>query len=83
MGGIKAQRDCIAAFSETDLTDDPRWIAVPTLVMHGGDDQVVPFGTTGAVSARVVKGAAPRSYPGLPTTHAAQNNADLPAFVEA
>ena len=87
MGGIKAQYDCIAAFSETDFTDDLRRIAVPTLVMHGEDDQVVPFATTGAQSAQLVKGAVLRSYPGLPhgmpTTHAAQINADLLAFVEA
>ncbi len=87
MGGIKAQYDCVAAFSETDFTDDLRRIAVPTLVMHGEDDQVVPFATTGAQSAQLVKGAVLRSYPGLPhgmpTTHAAQINADLLAFVEA
>lgn len=87
MGGIKAQYDCIAAFSETDFTNDLRRIAVPTLVMHGEDDQVVPFATTGAVSAQTVKGAVLKSYPGLPhgmpTTHAAEINADLLSFVEA
>ena len=85
MGGAKAQYDCIAAFSETDFTDDLARIAVPTLVLHGEDDQVVPFAATGARSAKLVKGAVLKSYPGLPhgmpTTHAEQINADLLAFV--
>ena len=86
MGGAKAQVDCIAAFSETDFTEDLKRIAVPTLVLHGEDDQIVPFAITGARSARLVRGAVLKSYPGLPhgmpTTHAAQINADLLAFIE-
>ena len=85
MGGVKAQYDCVGAFSATDFSSDLKRIAVPTLVMHGEDDQVVPFATTGARSAEIVKGAVLKSYPGLPhgmpTTHADTINADLLAFV--
>ncbi len=85
MGGIKAHVDCIAAFSETDFTDDLKAIAVPTLVMHGEDDQIVPFAITGRKSADLVPGAVLKSYPGyphgMPTTHADVINADLLAFV--
>jgi len=55
MGGIKAQYDCIKAFSETDFTDDLNAIDVPTLVMHGEDDQIVPFANSGPLSARLLK----------------------------
>ena len=55
MGGVKAQYDCIAAFSETDFTEDLKRIRVPTLVMHGEDDQVVPFADAGALSAGTVQ----------------------------
>jgi non-heme chloroperoxidase len=87
MGGIKAQYDCIAAFSETDFTDDLKAIDVPTLVMHGEDDQIVPFADAGPLSAKLLKRATTRFYPGLPhgmpTTHADLINKDLLAFVEA
>ena len=87
MGGVKAHHDGIAAFSETDFTDDLKQIIVPTLVMHGEDDQVVPFANAGPLSAALVKGAVLKAYPGLPhgmpTTHADQINADLLAFVRA
>ena len=77
----------IAAFSETDFTADLKAIAVPTLVMHGEDDQIVPFATTGKRSAQIVKGAQLKSYPGyphgMPTTHAEAINADLLAFINA
>jgi non-heme chloroperoxidase len=86
MGGILAHTLGIAAFSETDFTADLQAIAVPTLVMHGEDDQVVPFPTTGRLSAGIVKGAVLKSYPGyphgMPTTHADVINADLLAFIE-
>jgi non-heme chloroperoxidase len=86
MGGIKAQYDCIKAFSETDFTEDLKKIDVPTLVMHGEDDQIVPFANTGPLSAKLLKNAATRFYPGfphgMPTTHADQINADLLAFVK-
>jgi non-heme chloroperoxidase len=85
MGGIKAQYDCIKAFSETDFTDDLKSIGVPTLVMHGEDDQIVPFAASGPLSAKLLKNAATKFYSGLPhgmpTTHAAQINADLLAFI--
>lgn len=86
MGGILAHTLGIAAFSETDFTADLQAIAVPTLVMHGEEDQVVPFPTTGKLSAGIVKGAVLKSYPGyphgMPTTHADVINADLLAFIE-
>jgi non-heme chloroperoxidase len=86
MGGILAHTLGIAAFSETDFTADLQAITVPTLVMHGEDDQVVPFPTTGKLSAGIVKGAVLKSYPGyphgMPTTHADVINADLLAFIE-
>jgi non-heme chloroperoxidase len=87
MGGIKAQYDCIKAFSETDFTEDLKQIDVPTLVMHGEDDQIVPFADSGPLSAKLLKKASTKFYPGLPhgmpTTHAQQINADLLAFIKA
>ena len=87
MGSVLAHTLGIKAFSETDFTEDLKAIIVPTLVLHGEDDQVVPFPTTGKLSAGIVKGAQLKSYPGfphgMPTTHATQINADLLAFVEA
>ncbi len=85
MGSILAHTRGIKAFSETDFTNDLKAIRVPTLVMHGEDDQVVPFPTTGKLSAELVEGATLKSYPGLPhgmpTTHADRINADLLAFI--
>jgi len=85
MGGVKAQYDCIKAFSETDFTEDLKKIDVPTLVMHGEDDQIVPFADSGPLSAKLLKHATTRFYPGfphgMPTTHAEQINADLLEFV--
>jgi non-heme chloroperoxidase len=85
MGGAKAHYDGIAAFSETDFTEDLKKIAVPTLVMHGEDDQIVPYADAGKLSAGIVKGAVLKAYPGLPhgmpTTHAELINADLLAFI--
>jgi non-heme chloroperoxidase len=87
MGGIKAQYDCVKAFSETDFTEDLKKIEVPTLVMHGEDDQIVPFADAGPLSAKLLKNATTRFYPGfphgMPTTHADQINADLLAFFKA
>ena len=86
MGGVKAQYDCIKAFSETDFTEDLKKIEVPTLVMHGEDDQIVPFADSGPLAAKLLKKATTRFYPGLPhgmpTTHAEQINADLLAFLK-
>jgi len=85
MGSILAHTQGIKAFSETDFTADLEAIAVPTLVMHGEDDQVVPIATTGKLSAEIVAGAVLKSYPGyphgMPTTNADQINADLLAFI--
>jgi len=87
MGGIKAQYDCIRAFSETDFTEDLKKIDVPTLVMHGEDDQIVPFNDSGPLSAKLLKDSSTKFYPGLPhgmaTTHPDQINADLLAFIKA
>jgi len=86
MGGIKAQYDCIKAFSETDFTQDLQKIAVPTLVMHGDDDQIVPYADAGPLSAKLLKNSTLKIYPGLPhgmpTTNAEQMNADLLAFIK-
>ncbi len=85
MGGIKAQYDCIKAFSETDFTEDLKRIDVPTLVMHGEDDQIVPFADAGPLSAKLLKNSKSKFYPGfphgMPTTHADQINADILDFV--
>ncbi|CAD6542930.1 Non-heme chloroperoxidase [Paraburkholderia hiiakae] len=87
MGGIKAQYDCIKVLSETEFYDDLAMIDVPVLVMHGEDDQICPFATTGAKSVKLLKHGTLKSYPGLPhgmpTTHAEQINADLLAFIKA
>jgi non-heme chloroperoxidase len=85
MGSILAHTQGIKAFSETDFTADLEAITVPTLVMHGEDDQVVPIATTGKLSVDIVAGAVLKSYPGyphgMPTTNADQINADLLAFI--
>jgi len=87
MGGIKAQYDCIKAFSETDFTDDLKSIDVPALVMHGEDDQIVPFADAGPLSAKLLKNATARFYPGfphgMPTTHADVIDADLLSFLQS
>ena len=84
MGSVLAHHDGIAAFSETDFTEDLKRIAVPTLVMHGEDDQVVPFANAGALSAKLVPGAVLKSYPGyphgMPTTHADADQRGSPGF---
>jgi non-heme chloroperoxidase len=84
MGGMKPHYDCIKAFSETDFTADLKKIDVPTLILHGEDDQIVPIDASGRASAKIVKGATLKVYPGyphgMPTTHADQINADLLAF---
>jgi len=86
MGGLKAEYDCVKAFSETDFTEDLKKIDVPTLVMHGDDDQIVPIAAAGLMSAKIVKNATLKVYPGfphgMPTTNADQINADLLSFIE-
>jgi non-heme chloroperoxidase len=85
--GHKNAYDCIKAFSETDFSADLRKIDVPTLVVHGDDDQIVPIGASGARSAQLVKGATYKVYHGAPhglgDTHKEQLNQDLLAFLKA
>jgi non-heme chloroperoxidase len=84
LGGVKPHYDCIKAFSETDFTEDLKKFDVPTLILHGDDDQIVPIGASGLMSAKIVKNAKLKVYPGFPhgmcTTQAEQINADLLAF---
>jgi non-heme chloroperoxidase len=84
--GLKNAYDSIKAFSETDFTEDLEKFDVPTLVMHGEDDQIVPVKESAKKSARLIKGAAEIYYPGLPhgltATHADLVNRDLLAFCE-
>jgi len=86
MGGAKAHYDGIKAFSETDFTEDLKSIEVPTLVMHGDDDQIVPFADSAPLSAKLLKNGTLKVYEGLPhglcTTHADVVNPDLLAFVK-
>jgi non-heme chloroperoxidase len=87
MGGIKAHYDGIVAFSQTDFTPDLKKFTVPTLVMHGDDDQIVPYADAGPLSAKLVKGAVLKTYKGfphgMPTTEADTINADLLAFIKS
>jgi non-heme chloroperoxidase len=87
MGGTKAHYDCIKAFSETDFNDDLKKIDKPALVLHGDDDQIVPYKDAGVLSAQVLKNATLKIYPGfphgMPTTHADTINADLLAFIKS
>jgi non-heme chloroperoxidase len=87
MGGVKAHYDCVKAFSETDFTEDLKKIDIPVLVMHGDDDQIVPIGAAGLMSAKILKKATLKVYPGFPhgmaTTHADQINADLLSFFKS
>jgi non-heme chloroperoxidase len=84
LGGVKAHYDCIKAFSETDFTEDLKKIDIPVLVMHGDDDQIVPIGASGLMSAKILKKATLKVYPGfphgMPATNADQINADLLTF---
>ena len=86
-GSAKAHYDGIKAFSETDFTEDLKAITVPTLVLHGDDDQVVPIADSAPLSAALVKGSQLKIYPGFPhgmlTTHADVINPDLLAFIQA
>ena len=86
MGGIKAHYDGIVAFSQTDFTPDLKSISVPTLVMHGDDDQIVPYADAGPLSAKLLKKGTLKTYKGFPhgmcTTEAETINADLLAFIK-
>jgi non-heme chloroperoxidase len=86
MAGFPAAFDCIKAFSETDFTEDLKKIDVPTLILHGDDDQIVPIGASALLSAKLVKGATLKVYPGAPhgmcSTLKDTVNADLLAFIK-
>jgi non-heme chloroperoxidase len=86
-GGVKAAYDCIYQFAQVDFSDDLRALDIPVLVLHGEDDQIVPFGNSGAKSVKLLKHGKLISYPGyphgMPTTHADQINADLLAFFKS
>lgn len=87
MGSAKAHYEGIKAFSETDQTDDLKAITVPTLVLHGDDDQIVPYKNAGVLQAEILPNATLKIYEGFPhgmlTTHADILNTDLLAFVKA
>lgn len=87
MGGAKPQYDCIAAFSETDFTEDLKAIAVPVLLLHGTDDQVVPIGDSAHKAIKLLRRGTLKTYEGLShgvfATHPDLVNADLLAFIEA
>ncbi|WP_045369568.1 alpha/beta fold hydrolase [Methyloceanibacter caenitepidi] len=83
---FKGTYDCVRAFSETDFTEDLKKIDVPTLILHGDDDQIVPIAASAMLSSKLIKGATLKVYKGAPhgmcTTHKDQVNDDLQAFVE-
>jgi non-heme chloroperoxidase len=85
--GLKGVFDCIKAFSETDFSEDLKKFDVPTLIMHGDDDQIVPIDATAIPSSKMIKGSTLKVYPGLShgmcSTHKEQINADLLAFAHA
>ncbi|MGB3046267.1 MAG: alpha/beta hydrolase [Xanthobacteraceae bacterium] len=87
MGSAKAQYDCIKAFSETDFTEDLKSIAVPTLVLHGDDDQIVPIADSALLSAKLLQTGTLKIYEKLPhglcTTHADVVNTDILTFITA
>lgn len=83
--GLKGAYDCIKAFSETDFTEDLKKFNVPTLFIHGDDDQIVPIGAAALIASKIVKGAKLKIYPGAPhgltATHREKFNADLVEFI--
>jgi non-heme chloroperoxidase len=85
--GLKGAYDCIKAFSETDFTEDLQRFDVPTLVVHGDDDQIVPIAASALKSSKLIKDAVLKVYPGAPhglaTTHKDEFNADLLAFIRS
>lgn len=85
MGGAKAHYDGIVAFSQTDFTEDLKKIAVPVLVMHGDDDQIVPYADSALLSAKLLKNGTLKTYKGfphgMPTTESATINADILEFI--
>jgi non-heme chloroperoxidase len=87
MGSAKAHHDGIVAFSQTDFSEDLKRIDIPVLVMHGDDDQIVPYENAGVRSAELLRNGTLKLYQGyphgMPTTHAETINADLLAFVRS
>ena len=87
LASLKGTIDCVTAFSETDFRPDMAKVDVPTLVIHGSNDQVVPFETTGKVAAEMIQGAQLKVYDNAPhgfaVTHQAQLNSDLLAFLQS
>lgn len=87
VGDIKAQYDCISAFTDTDFTADLKSISQPVLILHGEDDQIVPVEATSRLAVKLLKHGTLKTYPGLPhgmaTTHAEVVNADILAFIKA
>jgi non-heme chloroperoxidase len=87
MGGAKAHYDGIVAFSQTDFTEDLKQVTVPALVMHGDDDQVVPYADSAPLSAKLLPNGTLKTYQGfphgMPTTHAETIDADLLAFIRS
>jgi non-heme chloroperoxidase len=87
MGGAKAHYDGIVAFSQTDFTEDLKSIMVPVLVMHGDDDQIVPYADAGPLSAKLLKNGTLKTYHGfphgMPTTNADEINADLLTLIKS
>jgi non-heme chloroperoxidase len=87
IGGAKAHYDGIVAFSQTDFTDDLKKISVPVFVMHGDDDQIVPYADSAPLSAELVQDGTLKTYSGfphgMPTTEAETINADLLAFLQS
>jgi non-heme chloroperoxidase len=86
MCGFPGAYFCVKAFSETDFTEDLKNIDVPTLILHGDDDQIVPIAASALLSSKIVKGATLKVYPGAPhgmcSTHKDEVNADLLAFIK-
>jgi non-heme chloroperoxidase len=84
---IKGAYDCIKAFSETDQTEDLKKFDVPTLILQGDDDQIVPLADSGLLQSKLIRDATLKVYPGAPhglcTTHADQVNADLLTFLKS
>jgi non-heme chloroperoxidase len=87
MGGIKAQYDCIEVFSETDFTEDLKSVDIPVLVLHGDDDQIVPYATTAVKANELLKNGKLIIYPGfphgMPTTEADTINKDILEFIQS
>jgi non-heme chloroperoxidase len=86
MASLEAVYDCVKVFSETDLTEDLKKIDVPTLIIQGDDDQVVPFADSGMLSSKIIPNATLKVYPGaphgIPTTHKDQINVDILSFIK-